>query len=92
MSDLQDALDETDIYAVAFKHYELFREAARRVVTPNYEAMLRILWEHFYDDMEGNPSDPDEAWEYNRLWSKIQMSGLPERLFVAALGITEPAQ
>ena len=31
MSDLQDALDETDIYAVAFKHYELFREAARRV-------------------------------------------------------------
>lgn len=63
-------------------------EAARRVANPNLKAMLRMLWEHFYDDMEGNPSDPDEAWEYNREWSEIQMSGLPERLWNAALGIT----
>ncbi len=68
----------------------VIREAARKYANPDYEAMLRILWEHFYDDMEGNPTDPDEAWEYNKEWSKIQMSGLPERLWAAALGVTEP--
>ena len=46
MSDLQDALDETDIYAVAFKHYELFREAARRVANPDIEAAGKVAENH----------------------------------------------
>ena len=64
-------------------------EAARRVANPNYKAMLRLLWEEFYSEMEGNPTDLDEAWDYNREWSEIQMVGLPERLWNAALGVTE---
>lgn len=101
MTDLQDALDrwasdrsEHVINRIRSDSDDvtLFVDAARRVANPDYEAMLRILWEHFYDDMEGNPSDPDEAWEYNKEWSKIQMVGLPERLWAAALGISEDTE
>ena len=93
MSDLEDAIDWMATWPFvddgAAKR-DLVVEVARKYANPDYEAMLRILWEHFYEDMEGNPSDPDEAWEYNKEWSKIQMSGLPERLWAAALGVTEP--
>ena len=68
---------------------DLLAAAARLWVDaaePNIEAMLRLLWEEFYSDMEGNPSDLDEAWEYNKEWSEVQMVGLPERLLVAAFG------
>ena len=91
MSDLQDALNQhaEDELHMRLDQWETIVEAARKYANPDLEAMLRILWEHFYDDMEGNPSDPDEAWEYNKEWSEVQMVGLPQRLFDAALGVTE---
>ncbi len=78
-----------DTWSEALREVQTLVETARRVANPDLTAMLRILWEHFYDDMEGNPSDPDEAWEYNKEWSEVQMVGLPERLWAAALGLED---
>ena len=90
MSDLQAELEVMDTYdPEVLASYPLVVDAARKVANPDYDAMLRILWKHFYEDMEGNPLDPDEAWEYNKEWSKIQMSGLPESLWAAALSVTD---
>ncbi len=89
-SDLQHAADKlANRIPIDACERQAVAEAARKYANPNYEAMLRLLWEHFYQDMEGNPSDPDEAWEYNKEWSEVQMVGLPESLWTAALGITE---
>ena len=98
MSQLQDAIERIDAAQLGgeslddepeYRAVELVTNTARKYANPDIEAMLRILWEHFYDDMEGNPTDPDEAWEYNKEWSEVQMVGLPQRLFDAALGVTE---
>ncbi len=106
MSDLQDALTQVkephegqrypviagEPLAVIVKAARKYMEIVDGYANPDYGAMLRLLWMEFYSDMEGNPSDLDEVWEYNREWSEIQMSGLPERLWAAALSVTEAAE